>query len=154
MKRWKSISLWLFVIILGIANGAGLYEARVVVPQWFGMSPKTWSNTGILFWAFVTTGPLTILTFINLFAAWRDHSSRRTWWLAATAIILLERITTFAYFIPTIIRLQSSVLSQADVDAGLEQWVLFNYGRHLLSFAGWLLALKVLSMSDTKNEQR
>jgi hypothetical protein len=30
---WKEIVLWLFVINLGIAFGAGLYEARVVIPQ-------------------------------------------------------------------------------------------------------------------------
>jgi hypothetical protein len=31
---WKEIVLWLFVIDLGIAFGAGIYEARVVIPQW------------------------------------------------------------------------------------------------------------------------
>jgi hypothetical protein len=30
--------LWLFVINLGIALGAGLYESRIVVPQWIGSS--------------------------------------------------------------------------------------------------------------------
>ena len=29
-----SIRLWLFVINLGIAFGAGLHECRVAVPQW------------------------------------------------------------------------------------------------------------------------
>ena len=29
-----SILLWLFVINLGIAFGAGLYESRIAVPQW------------------------------------------------------------------------------------------------------------------------
>ncbi len=28
------VLLWLFVINLGIALGAGLYEARIVVPEW------------------------------------------------------------------------------------------------------------------------
>ena len=32
--RFKAIFLWLFVINLGMAFGAGLYEARVVIPQW------------------------------------------------------------------------------------------------------------------------
>ena len=31
---WKGIVPWLFVINLGVAFGAGLYEARVVIPQW------------------------------------------------------------------------------------------------------------------------
>lgn len=35
------ILLWLFVINLGIAFGAGLYESRTTVPQWlsFRASP-------------------------------------------------------------------------------------------------------------------
>lgn len=32
--------LWLFVINLGIAFGAGLYEKRVSVPQWFPASSE------------------------------------------------------------------------------------------------------------------
>jgi hypothetical protein len=32
--RIAKILLWLFVINLGIAFGAGLYESRIVVPQW------------------------------------------------------------------------------------------------------------------------
>ncbi len=27
--------LWLFVLNLGIAFGAGLYEQRIILPQWF-----------------------------------------------------------------------------------------------------------------------
>lgn len=37
---WKHTVLWLFVINLGIAFGAGLYEARVVIPQWANIPPK------------------------------------------------------------------------------------------------------------------
>ena len=62
----KSILLWLFVINLGIALGAGLYETRVVIPQWANLPPKDWPNTGLLFWAYVTTVPLTLLALANL----------------------------------------------------------------------------------------
>lgn len=59
--------LWLFVINLGIAFGAGLYEHRIVVSQWVTGSAQGggWDaeavrrdDMGRLFWAFVTTGPL------------------------------------------------------------------------------------------------
>jgi hypothetical protein len=33
-KYVPRILLWLFVIDLGIAFGAGLYESRVVIPRW------------------------------------------------------------------------------------------------------------------------
>jgi hypothetical protein len=34
-----TIVLWLFVINLGIAFGAGLYESRIVVPSWLTKGP-------------------------------------------------------------------------------------------------------------------
>jgi hypothetical protein len=142
----KSILLWLFVINLGIAFGAGLYEARVVIPQWANLPPKDWPNTGLLFWAYVTTVPLTVLAFANLIAAWLDTGARRKWWLGAVLIILVERLTTFSYFIPAMINLAASDLPDAEIAARLSQWLFFNHGRHLLTLAGWLMALKALSI--------
>src|SRR6266487_6891636 len=64
--------LWLFVINLGAALGAGLYEHRIVVSRWITSSQSSGSHwnadaarrddTGRRFWAFVTTVPLTLLT--------------------------------------------------------------------------------------------
>jgi hypothetical protein len=138
--------LWLFVINLGIACGAGLYEARVVIPQWADIPPQTWPNTGLMFWVYVTTIPLMVLTVANLIAAWMDSSTRRRWWLSAAAIIVLERIATFSYFIPTMIGLTSAELPEAEVKATLSQWLLFNHGRHALTLFGWLMALKAFSL--------
>jgi hypothetical protein len=35
---FEEVLLWLFVINHGIAFGAGLYEQRMVLPQWFSRS--------------------------------------------------------------------------------------------------------------------
>lgn len=84
--RTSMALLWLFVINLGIAFGAGLYEHRIVVSQWVTGSAQgggRWDaeavrrdDMGRRFWAFVTTGPLTLLTLANLFAA-RKTAQRR-----------------------------------------------------------------------------
>jgi hypothetical protein len=137
------------VINLGIAFGAGVYEARVVVPRWADLPPKDWPNTGLLFWVYVTTVPLTLLAFANLIAAWLDKSVRRKWWLSAVFIVLIERLATFSYFIPTMINLTSSDLPEAEVAARLSQWLFLNHGRHLLTLARWLMALKALSLPST-----
>ena len=140
------VLLWLFVINLGIAFGAGLYESRVVIPRWENIPPQKWPNTGLEFWVYVTTVPLTLLTLANLVAAWLDRGPRRYWWLAAVAIIV-ERSATFSYFIPTMIRLMGTEgLSQAGVKATLSQWLLLDYGRHLFTLVGWLAALKAFSL--------
>jgi hypothetical protein len=145
----KSILLWLLVINPGIAFGAGLYETRVVIPQWANLPPKDWPNTGLLFWAYVTTVPLTLLALANLIAAWLDKSVTRKWWLSAVFIVLIERLTTFSYFIPAMLNLAASDLPHAEIAARLSQWLFFNHGRHLLTLAGWLLTLKALSVATT-----
>src|SRR5512145_2635733 len=92
------ILLWLFVINLGIAFGAGLYESRIVVSQWISSSPESgnrWNaeaaqraDTGLKFWVYVTTVPLTLLTTANLLAAWRAWDAIRRWWLSAALTAL------------------------------------------------------------------
>ena len=42
MGSVPTVALWLFVINLGVAFGAGLYEQRIVVPRW--LSPSSDSN--------------------------------------------------------------------------------------------------------------
>jgi hypothetical protein len=144
---WKEILLWLFVINLGVGFGAGIYEARVVIPQWANIPPRAWPNTGLMFWVYVTTVPLTVLTIANLIAAWLTQGPRRFWYLAAVCIVIVERAATFSYFIPTMVRLMSTEgFADAEIQAILSQWLLMNHGRHLLTLAGWLAALKALSL--------
>jgi hypothetical protein len=145
-KYVRKVLLWLFGLDLGMAFGAGIYESRVVIPQWEDTPPQTWPNTGLKFWAFVTTVPLTLLTLASLVAAWQDQRPRRYWWLGASAISVAERSATFSYFIPTMIRLMGAEdLPEAEVKAALSQWRRRNYVRHVLTLAAWLAALKALS---------
>jgi hypothetical protein len=141
------ILLWLLVIDLGIAFGAGIYEARVVIPQWANLPSSAWPNTGLQFWVYVTTVPLTLLALANAIAAWRDRSPARAWWLAGVALVIAERMATFGYFIPTMVGLMSDGgLSPAEATATLSRWTLLNNGRHLLTLAAWLAALKAFSL--------
>ncbi len=131
--------LWLFIIFLGIAFGAGLYESRVVVPMWTSDPPASLASpdSGHRFWAFVTTGPLTLLTVANLVAALQTQGPARAW---------VERAATFGYFIPTIIRLQRTpTLTQTAVRTALARWVRLNYVRNTLTLVAWIAALKVLA---------
>ena len=136
------ILLWLFVMNLGIAFGAGLYEKRIILPQWFSVSPESGfrvnseamrrTDVGLRFWAYVTTVPLTLLTLASLLVAWQSHGPRHNWWLGAAVIILVERIGTFAYFIPT-----GLTLMRAEP---------LNYIRAALTLVGWMAALKAFSL--------
>ncbi len=148
-KYIPRVLLWLFVVNLGIAFGAGIYESRVVLSRWESTPPQTWPNTGLEFWVYVTTVPLTLLTLANMVAAWLERGPRRYWWLSAAAISVVERIVTFSYFIPAMLWLQGTDnLPQTEVAATLSQWMLLDYGRHGLTLAEWLAALKALSLLD------
>jgi hypothetical protein len=144
---WKTFLLWAFVINLGIAFGAGTYEARVVIPAWADMPPRLWPDTGVRFWVYVTTIPLTLLTIANLIAAWFAEQPIRRWHLAAGAIVFVERVLTFSYFIPAMLRLmQAQGPASFEVEQKLGEWLLLNHGRHALTLCGWLAALKALSL--------
>ena len=147
--------LWLFVIFLGITFGAGIYEERITVPRWLSSSEgsgRHWNadaarrdDTGRRFWAFVTTMPLSLLTLASLIIAWRAPGPLRGWWLASAVLALGDRILTFSYFIPTMIRLMRAADSAESVTkAG--QWANLNYVRLTIALAAWLAALKAFSL--------
>jgi len=156
VQHIPEILLWLFVINHGIAFGAGLYEQRIVLPQWFSRSESgirvnsaamRGTDTGRRFWAFVTTGPLTLLTLANLIVAWQSQGPRHEWWLGAAVVTLIERIATFSYFIPTALRLmRAEALAPAKVEAMASQWMALNRVRAALALIGWLAALRALSL--------
>ncbi len=156
----ETILLWLFVINLGIAFGARLFEHRIVFARWLQSSPESgthWNagavhvdDTGRRFWAVVTTVPLTLLTLANMYAAWIASEPVRAWWLAAALISLAERLFTFSYFIPTMIRLMNAEDSPAAVARAL-QWSHLNLVRHALSLTAWLAALRSLELLALTN---
>ncbi len=104
------------------------------------------TNTGLRFWAYVTTILLTVLTLANLVVALQSQDPRHDWWLAAVIIILVERIGTFAFFIPTAIKLMNAEMPAATVSTMVSRWVRLNYVRDALTLIGWLAALKTFSL--------
>jgi hypothetical protein len=153
VSRIATVLLWLFVINLGIALGAGLYESRIVVPDWLVVdAAPQWNpeaarldDTGRRFWVAVTTVPLTLLTLANLVVAWRAPRRLRRWWLAAASIALVDRAFTLGYFVPTMIRLMRAG-STPEALSTAQQWVQLNHIRHVIVFAAFLAALRTFSL--------
>jgi hypothetical protein len=102
-RATSAIVLWLFVINLGVTFGAGIYEHRIVVSRWIkspGNAVASWNadaarqdDTGRRFWALVSTVPLTLLTLVSLYAAWRADGTLRVWWLVAARWVLHRSVT-------------------------------------------------------------
>lgn len=146
------IVLWLFVINLGIAFGAGLYETRIVVPQWLGYSPESgyrWnaeaarqSDVGMKFWVYATTVPLTLLTLASLAVAWWTQDVVRNWWLGAATAALVDRGMTFTYFVPTMIKLmRGGAFGESEAATRALQWVRLGYVRQAANLVAWLAAM-------------
>ena len=152
--RGSGVLLWLLVVNLGIAFGAGVYEARITVPDWIqsDTSGEHWhaqaareDDTGLRFWVAVTTVPLTLLTIGNLCLGWRASGKLRRWWLGAATAALADRVVTFAYFIPTMIGLMAmSDSPEAVVSAS--RWADLNHVRHLILLIAWLAALQAFAL--------
>ncbi|MBJ6111348.1 DUF1772 domain-containing protein [Hymenobacter sp. BT523] len=154
MSLVYEILLWLFVVNLGLATGAGLFETRIVLPQWFGRTATGYAvngdamrdlDTGRRFWGMVTTLPLTLLTLASLVASWQAPPPLRAWWLAAALLTLLERLATFAFFIPTALRLQRAAPG-ASASRLIGWWLRLNYLRLALNLLAWLAALRAFSL--------
>jgi hypothetical protein len=157
MLTTSAILLTLFILNLGTAFGAGLYETVIILPKWFPRSPDAGYtvdttamrdiDSGRKFWGMVTTMPLTLLTFANLYFAAQSPHPAHDWWVAAALITLVERISTFSFFIPTAIKLQNAeTLTPARIHGMVSRWVKLNSIRCTLNLLGWILAIEALAL--------
>jgi hypothetical protein len=92
-------------------------------------------------------GSLTLLTLANLVMAWRAQGVVRGWWLGAALAALADRLFTFSYFVPTMVKLmEDETLDQSQAVAMASRWGQLNYLRQLFVLIAWLLALNVFSL--------
>lgn len=152
MIYFNEIVLGLFVINLAMAFGAGLFESRIVIPMWFsrsGINKEAIINTdtGRKFWGMITTVPLTLLTIINIVEALSSTGTLRTQWLTAGIIVLVERVMTFTYFIPTIIKLiKPDSMPEARALVIASRWTRVNTIRITLNLAGLVISMMAYTL--------
>jgi uncharacterized membrane protein len=95
---------------------------------------------------FITTGPLTLLTVASGLLAWQENGGRREWWLAATTVIFVERIATFVYFNPAILKLQQVTPGDPTINSSVSRWISLNHFRMTFVFIAWMAALRALTL--------
>lgn len=89
-----------------------------------------------------------IVTIASLILAWRAGGPLRAWWLAAAGTALADRLFTFGYFIPTMVRLMNTADSPASRSAAA-QWATIDWVRHGIVLIAWLLAMKAFALVHT-----
>jgi len=152
-----TITLWLLVIFVGIQFGAGLYEKLAIVPLWAEVpgdqvldqiQTSGMYRAGRAFWPFVSV-PVAILAVLNLVLAWRSKAPERRWWLTGAALMCGYAVASYGFFVPSMLALQSSGASwpAAEIESLVSLWTALNWGRMVVGAAGWLCALRALSLS-------
>jgi hypothetical protein len=156
------IILWLFVIALGIELGAGLYETLVVMPAWTSAipdsvigyyqhnaaNPKFALNAGGRFWM-IATPSVGLFALLTLLTSFKTRAEHRKWRLLGGGLALIVVIATFAWFVPNIIKLFSEgvlTIGRDEVASLANWWVRLNWVRVVVYSAGWLSALRALSI--------
>jgi len=158
----SQIILWLFVVALGIEIGAGLYETLVVMPVWTSAipdsviafyqhnaaDPRFALNAGGRFWM-VATPLVGLLSIATLLTGFRTSAEHRKWRFAGAGLALIVVISTFAWFVPNIIKLGSPdvlTMSRDEVAGIANWWVRLNWVRVVVYSSGWLAALRAFSI--------
>jgi len=165
MKISKLV-IWLFVVILGLEIGAGLYETVVVVPVWAtgapesvvgyynlnAANPQFALNAGPKFWMFLTptVALLSIVAFATSFKTSRQH---RKWRIAGSLIAMFVVAFTFAWFVPNIMRLlyDAPNMTHADIVSTAKWWVNLNWGRVIFGTTAWLCTLRAFSIPQDES---
>ena len=155
------VSLFLFVVALGIDLGAGLYETRNVAPVWrralvdhdavASAFLESAPNAGPRFWV-VLTPSVALLALLALVTGLHTSAPQRFWRLLATVVELAVVTSTFAYFVPNIIVLlgpRHATLAPDVLAARLHTWLTLNWVRVGLTAVAWLAALRALSLSGS-----
>ncbi|HEX5476120.1 MAG TPA: hypothetical protein VFX12_15790 [Vicinamibacterales bacterium] len=150
------VTLWVFVVLVGLDLGAGLYETRVVVPLWTAGVPGTLApgnpygliaaRAGLHFWA-VLSPLVAIATVLALVAGFRAPRPQFTWRLVATILELIVVASTLAYFAPTARRLlmtHGAGLDAASLTSVVHRWVVLNRVRVAVTAVAWAAGLGAL----------
>ena len=158
MKRLDvliEILLWVLVINMAVALGAGLYEAIIEIPQWYSISDGyyTWDNTRALdanvlhnFWTSFALIPLSIQCGLMWVLLWWTKGTVRKWFLAAAMVLLIERGLTLGHYAPTLVALLQNKIPDPEISRAVMNWVQLNYVRQAALVIAFLTTLVTFAL--------
>ena len=149
------IFLVLFIFFIQFGMGGGLYEVLVIYHRWKkDVRPENLvqklQDSGQAaatrrFWPIISP-PLSLLSIINIVLAWQYTGAARTIWLTAALIVFIDRIITFAYFVPTMMRKfeHPEKIEERRLKKAVQVWTFLSPVRLLFELSAWSLALWAL----------
>jgi hypothetical protein len=84
-----------------------------------------------------------LLAIVNLVLAWQYTGNAHTAWLTAALIIVMNRVITFSYFVPTMVRKfeHPEKLDAARLKKGVSLWTSLSPVRVGVEFVAWVTAM-------------
>jgi hypothetical protein len=150
-----SVILSLFLLFVSLGMGAGLYEARVVYPNWApDASPRTLgaklissgqAGAARRFWPYVSPAAL-LLAFVNGYLAWQHIGAVHLVWLAASLIIIIKSVVTYIYFVPTMMRRfeHATGMEATTLRRMISLWTMLSPLRLAAEFVAWTAGVYAL----------
>ena len=127
----------------------------IVYPNWkYNVEPHTLRaklessgqmNSGKRFWPLVSPAQ-GLLSIINIILAWNYTGEAHNYWLAAAITIFVNRLITFAYFIPEMLRkiMQPEQVEATRLQAIVRRWTALSPWRLLPEIVSWGLLIAAL----------
>ena len=151
------LSLCALILWSAVQLGAGFYEKRVVIPSWAeGATPATLGrklaesgHTGAStrVWPYISP-VVALLSMINAVLAWRHSGPARPWWLGASFALLLMSLSTYLYFVPTMLSMmhRAHTYSPEDLSRTMTWWLRLSDLRMVIAVPAWFAAVKALTL--------
>jgi hypothetical protein len=149
------ILLCAFIFSVGIGIGGGVYETRVVYPNWNreptpdGLGEKLVSSgqarAARRYWPLISPTSA-LLAVLNAFLAWHQIGLVRTLWLTSSILIIVKRSGTYGYFVPTYIH-RIAKPEGMDTTALLRvvrTWTILSPLRVLIETLSWITGIWAL----------
>jgi hypothetical protein len=148
-----ALSLFLFTITLSL--GGGIYEVLVIYPNWkhdvtpANLLAKLQSsgqlNANKRFWPLVS--PLQgLLAIVSIILAIKFTGEAQSYWLTAAILIFVNRLITFGYFVPEMLRkiMKPEQIETTRLQAIVRRWTALSPLRIIPELLAWGLIVAAL----------
>ncbi len=154
---WARLALWLLILWAAMQLGGGFYEKRVVIPMWsVNPTPQTLgqaldasghTRSGTQFWPYISP-VVFLLAIINVVVAWHHVGPARQWWLGGSLGFLAMSISTYSYFVPTMLSLmhRAETYESGQLATTVQMWLFLSQIRMIIPIPAWLASVKALTL--------
>ena len=151
----NTIAIILLLLTVTLSMGGGLYEILVICPGWkhdaipLTLRAKLESSGQILaakrFWPLVSPAQV-LLSVVNIVLAWNYTGGAQVYWRIAAAAVFINRVVTFSYFIPVMIRkiMQPENIEAARLKTIVKQWTALSPLRLVAELLAWVMLVLAL----------